>query len=156
MSLGENLKLVNLPIAISLTVGIFATFAPGSLILFYFNEDLFQKLDLMKVLLISCALTLPSLLAPYVISIVSETGRHAKTKSILEIDHLSFLIIHGANSGLNIYTSLAASYFFNLSFTTFMIIYIAFTFLAIGSEVYHSAKRKMEKDGVDPTSAEQP
>lgn len=146
MSLLENTKILNLPVVISLVIGVFATLAPGSLILFYFNEDLFRSLDLSKVLIISCALTLPSLLAPYVISIVSETGGHAQRKSVAEIDHLSLLTIHGMNTGLNIYAALTASYFFNLQFKTFLIIYISVTVISIFSEVYQSAKRKRERE----------
>lgn len=146
MSISEELKQLNIPTIISLVIAVFATLAPGSLIIFFFNEDLFRNLDLSKLLILSCALTLPGLLAPYVISIISETGGHNRQRSIAEIDHLSLLTIHGMNAGLNIYANLLACYFFNLQFKTFLAVYILLTFMAIFSELYHSAKRKRERD----------
>jgi len=50
------------------------------------------------------------------------------------------------NTGLNIYAALTASYFFNLQFKTFLIIYISVTVISIFSEVYQSAKRKRERE----------
>lgn len=149
MSLSEELKKLNIPIIVSLVIGVFATLAPGSLITFFFNEELFRNLDLSKLLIISCALTLPGLLAPYVISIASETGGHYRQRSVAEIDHLSLLTIHGINAGLNIYANLLVCYFFNLQFKTFLAIYILLTFITIISELYHSTKRKRERDAAN-------
>jgi len=136
MTIRESLNALNLPTVIALTVSIFCTLAPGSLIIYNFNENLFLSLDLFKLLLLSAAITIPGVLTPYLISVAGPLGAKFTAEELQGLDHLAILTKHGANSGLNIYLSLTASYFFDLQFKGFLIMYIVLTVITATSELF--------------------
>lgn len=130
MSLSEGLKLVNITTVVAGVVTIFCTFAPGSLVIYQFNQRLYLELDAMKLLLLSAAITLPSIFAPYLATAVGVCGQSFTKEKLLGIDHFAMLVNHGLNAGLNIYTTLAICYFAELSFKTFLAIYIILIIVA--------------------------
>ena len=142
MTIRESLNALNLPTVIALTVSIFCTLAPGSLIIYHFNENLFLSLDIFKLLLLSAAITIPGVLTPYLVSVAGPLGTKFTTEQLQGLDHLAILTKHGVNSGLNIYLSLVASYFFDASFKGFLIMYITLTIITAISELFSVAIAK--------------
>lgn len=142
--LSDSLKLLNIPSIVATTIVLFSVFAPGCLIIFFFNRDLFTNLDIIKLLLLllSLSLTLPCLLVPYLVSIASELGSFPVPDGIRQMDHFSLLIRHGANSGINLYFALAICFFGKFTFDYFLTLYIFGIVIMVLFELWYSSKKK--------------
>jgi hypothetical protein len=153
MSIVEQLKLINIPTATAAIILVFSIFAPGSLIIFYFDRALFLELDILKLLLLSIALTIPSLFIPYIIAIVAKGHDRNFLQNISEHEHLDLLLEHGANSGTSIYLALTICFLFDLSFKLFIIIFALLAIAHIIAEIILQSKKiGLKRRSVQPHS----
>lgn len=98
------------------------TFVPGSLVVLHYRPDLFAGLDVAKLLLLSTALTTPTLLTNVFVALpqaVLQGPERADSDELCEPSDLYMMA--GLASALTIYAALAAAYLWSLPFRSFVV-----------------------------------
>lgn len=97
------------------------TVVPGSLVVLHFRPDLFVDLGMSKVILLSVAITLPTLMLSLFVALpqaLLQGPQNAKADQIIEPS--DFYMMAGFFSAITIYAALAVAYFRALPFRGFL------------------------------------
>jgi hypothetical protein len=124
-----------------------ATFAPGSLVVFLYERDLFITLDFGKIVLLSLATTLPLVFINLILSFP-----HALNNSSLDLNRANSEALDTKQqvmsscllTAVSLYASLMISYFLKFNFTNFLISVVSVNIvfaIILWVPLFYSARR---------------
>ena len=129
----------------------FGALAPGFLIIFYFRPELFEKYDVLKLVFLSLALTMPLLAVNIGVASFLRSNKTEKE----EFDIAFFLLNPLIDTGFEIYFPLFASYLYSLNFRFFLALIVGakiFSFILDYFNWWDFLKHKILKRNKDSSS----
>src|SRR5437879_6759127 len=107
MSWLSDLKEIDRPKIVLALMGFMATIGPGFLIIYQFKPELIEKLDIVKLIVFSCSLTLPILLFSSIMIVAGQGKKELDLPTIFDC-----FISHAASSYLTIFLAYLFSWVF--------------------------------------------
>ncbi|MCP4489407.1 MAG: hypothetical protein GY820_19160 [Gammaproteobacteria bacterium] len=152
MKLTDEVKSIDSSTATIIAVFFLCFVAPGALIIFHFEREMFIGLETFKLLLLSISLSAPGFFVPYFITFI--TTRVLQHQKVIVKDQLgsssSWYRVHGVNNAINLYLILFVSYVFSLEFIHFAWIYFAFIVAISAFEMWSKVRLAFNPDKVVP------
>lgn len=135
----QNFEKIKLSVAANIGAGLFGLVIPGLLIIFIWNESLFERLDFWKLFLLSIAVCLPTFLLPLVLSGLFHRVISHETPELVPLwgTPVDWYLRHAVNNAINLYTVTLIGWIFELSISTVVWVVIFFTVQAAALEFLH-------------------
>ena len=133
MSVIEKLKHLNQNTAAAVAIFFLSFIGPGFLILYVFKPHLIDSLDTVKILIFSGALSAPSFIVPFFVSVIIDVvlSGMGKMQRGQYGNYAEWYFKHGITNCFNLYLTIFISYFGNFRFSTFCWIMAILLFIMI-------------------------
>lgn len=122
MSIVDEFKNIDSNSATGAAMFFFSMLAPGFLTIFLFENDLFQSLETIKLILLALSFSSPGVIIPIFTSVVCMlvlTNNHQIDRAKLGTTK-EWFYRHAISNAINMYLLIFCSYMFAWSFTTFL------------------------------------
>lgn len=138
----DALEKITPTIALNTGIFIFSFLCPGFLLWFIIAPELIVKLDFLKLCVLSVAVSAPTFVAGYFMSlIVYSVLKHNKNEHIDRYgDHADWYVRHGIGNALNMYTVVFFTYILNLTGIGIVLLILSSFVLNIIAEIVQMAR----------------
>lgn len=104
-------------IATNIGIMIFSFVCPGFLLWYLISPELFVALDFLKLLVLAVAVSAPTFIVPYMVTLICYLVMKKKNVSSIELygGPRNWYLRHGINNAMNMYAIVALSYWFGAS-----------------------------------------
>lgn len=146
MSIVNDLKNIDLSSTTGATMFFFSMLAPGFLAIFLFENELFQTLETIKLILLALSFSSPGVIIPIFISTVCMavlTKKHQIDRNTLGTAK-EWFYRHAISNAINMYLLIFFSYVFSWSFTAFLWCFLLSIVGMSAFEVRYMSKRAKE------------
>lgn len=112
----QNFEKINFSVAANVSVGLAGLVIPGFLLLYIYDPGLFERLDFIKLLVLSVSACLPTFLVPYGLSsLIHRVISHVRP-DVLDLwgTPVDWYIRHAFSNSLNMYTGILLVWYFEL------------------------------------------
>ena len=112
----QSIEKINFSIAANVSVGLVGLVIPGFLLFYIYDPALFERLDFVKLLVLSVAACLPTFLVPYGMSSLMHRTISQERPEVLDLwgTPIDWYVRHAFSNSLNMYTGILAVWLFDL------------------------------------------